>query len=221
MRRLRHLVLVAVAVMLWVAPEAAGQAPRDSGAPALVPADTVAGLTAGELLRDSWMQLFSVPLAENPFNGHCQPLAHGRAPTPIALGLPASIPITCTIKQGASVFLRFGSVCTDVEKPRYLTEAAQIECALASNRHITAIDIAFDDGEPVDIRRPEFQIVSPQGTVALPANNVVGVPAQTATFTAVAWGALLSGLDRGSHSTTFHVAGTGFDVTYTTFITVM
>jgi hypothetical protein len=51
----------------------------------------VAGLTGGELLRDSWAQLLSVPLAENPFNGNCQPLAHGRAPTPIAFGLDPSI----------------------------------------------------------------------------------------------------------------------------------
>jgi hypothetical protein len=221
MGHLRHIVLVAVAVLLWVAPGAAGQESQGTSAGGLGPADTVAGLTGGELLRDSWAQLLSVPLAENPFNGNCQPLAHGRAPTPIAFGLDPSIPTSCTVKAGTSVFLRFGTACTDVESPRYLDEAAQIECARGFNRHITTIYVAFDNSQPVDIRRPEFEIVSPQGTVALPAHNILGVPPQTATFTAVAWGALLTGLDRGSHITTFEVVGTGFDVTYTTFIIVV
>jgi hypothetical protein len=100
-------------------------------------------------------------------------------------------------------------------------EAAQIECARGFNRHITTIYVAFDNRERVDIRRPEFEIVSPQGTVALPGDNILGVPSQTATFTAVAWGALLTNLDRGSHITTFEVIGTGFDVTYTMFIIVV
>jgi hypothetical protein len=90
----------------------------------------------------------------------------------------------------------------------------------ASNRHIRVIELTVDGGPTVSTRQARFEIVSPQGTVQLPANNILGVPPQTATFTAVAWGALVSKLDRGQHTTRFHLRGDGFDATYTTIVEV-
>jgi hypothetical protein len=221
MTHLRRIALVAVALTLSVAPVAVGQSQPNSG-PVVAPADKIAGLTGGELLRDSWAQLLSLPIAENPFNGHCQALAGGKVRVPIAFGLDPSVPITCAAGEGDSLFLRFGTVCTNVEKPPYYgaDEAAQIECARASNRHIRAIDLTVDGGLTVSIRQARFEIVSPQGTVQLPADNILGVPPQTVTFTAVAWGSLVSKLDRGQHTTRFHVKGDGFDATYTTIVDV-
>jgi hypothetical protein len=212
-----------MALAACVAPVAGSQAsPSKSGA-VLAPADRVAGVTGGELLGESWTQLLSLPIGENPFNGHCQPLAGGKVRAPIALGLDPSVPITCTANEGTVLFLRFGTVCSNVEKGSAggADEAAQIKCASASNKHIRAIYVTVDGGQAVNIREPRFELVSPQGTVELPENNILGVPPQTATFTAVGFGALVSKLSLGRHTITFEVVGTGFDVTYTTLVDIV
>ena len=138
-------------------------------------------------------------------------------PTPIAFGLDPSSPITCTARAGTTMFIRIGAVCTSVDKPVHVDEAGQIECARASaGRYIRALSLTVDGGEAVSIRESRFEITSPQGTVALP-----GVPPQTATFSAFAWGALVSKLDRGQHTTKLHVVGPGLDVTFTTIIDIV
>jgi hypothetical protein len=177
-------------------------------------------MTGGELLRESWAQLLSLPAAENPFNGHCQPLADGKVPTPIAFGLDPSSPITCTARAGTTMFIRIGAVCTSVDKPAHVDEAGQIQCARAiADRYIKALSVTVDGGETVNIREPRFEITSPQGTVALPA--IAGDPPQTATFSAFAWAVFVSKLDRGQHTTKLHVVGPGLDVTYTTNIEIV
>jgi hypothetical protein len=93
-------------------------------------------------------------------------------------------------------------------------------CARYAGRYIKALSITVDGGETITIREPRFEITSPQGTVEVPANNILGVPPQTVSFSAFAWGVLVSKLDRGQHITKLHVVGPGSDVTYTTIIDV-
>ena len=130
--------------------------------------------------------------------------------------------MTCTVRRGTSLFTRVGAVCTNVEEPPDygVDEAAQIACARASNQDITAITLSVDRRAAVNIHKRRFEIVSPQGAVRLPANNILDVPPQTATFTAVAWGAFISNLERGQHTIRLRLLGADFDVTYTTILTV-
>jgi hypothetical protein len=54
-------------------------------------------------------------------------------------------------------------------------------------------------GEPVNTRAPRFAVVSPQMTVDLPPDNILGVPPQTATFVAAGWAMTLRRLLPGEH----------------------
>jgi len=62
--------------------------------------------------------------------------------------------------------------------------------------------IAVDGGEPVEQIAARFERTSPQRTVELPADNVLGVPPQTATFVAHGWVALVRKLRAGEHTIT-------------------
>ena len=66
--------------------------------------------------------------------------------------------------------------------------------------------VSVDGGRPVQIRRPRFELFSPQRTVRLPEDNLldnpdegIDVPAQTVTLSAHAWGAAVRGLSLGGH----------------------
>ena len=69
-----------------------------------------------------------------------------------------------------------------------------------------AISIAVDGGEPVDIRNPRFELISPQRSVELPEDNYLGVPAGPATFVAHGWAGLVEKLRPGEHTITVVVA---------------
>jgi hypothetical protein len=91
--------------------------------------------------------------------------------------------------------------------------AAQRECALAFDREFfVSATLSVDDGRPVNILTPRFELFSPQMTVDLPDDNMFGIPAQTATFVAHGWGAIIRGLTPGVHTITIAVTTSdGFD----------
>jgi hypothetical protein len=67
MRHLRRTVLAAVAVALCVAPVAGAHDPhRDRGGAVVAPAKD-------KWLGESWAQLYSLPVSENPFRGNGNP----------------------------------------------------------------------------------------------------------------------------------------------------
>jgi hypothetical protein len=201
MRQLRWAILAVVAGALCAAPVAAAHDHTERGA-VVAPADKVAGLTGGELLGEAWVQLLSHPA--NTFAGSCTPVVRKVvSPEPDADGNSS-----CTIKKGTSLFIPVGSDCSNVEPDPFFgaDEAAQRECAIAADEFFVAISIAVDGGEPVDIRNPRFELISPQRSVVLPEDNYLGVPAGPATFVAHGWAGLVKNLRPGEHTITVVVA---------------
>ena len=68
------------------------------------------------------------------------------------------------------------------------------------------LNVTVDNGDPINIVRPRFELFSPQRTIALPADNVFDVPAGTPlTFTAHGWGVVVHSLRPGRHTVTLEV----------------
>ena len=184
------------------------------------PARHVAGLTGGELLGESWAARFVLP-ADNEFVGGCQRLGRGRQVlSPV---VNDDLEASCVAAPGTPVFLRYGTVCDDVEPPPFFgaDAAAQRACAIAADANVLALRIAVDGGAPLDIHQPRFDLVSPQRTVQLPPDNLLGAPPQTMTFVAHAWGAVVRGLAPGRHAITFEIATTDFTATATVYVKVV
>ena len=185
----------------------------------VVPVRHVAGLTGDELLGESWAARLVLP-AENRFVGRCQPLGRGGQVLQPVIGDDGTA--TCTARPGKPIFLRYGTFCNDVEPPPYFgaDAAAQRACAVALDEGVVALRIGVDGRPPVEIHRPRFDLISPQRTVQLPPDNFMGVPPQTMTFVAHAWGALVDGLRRGRHTITFQIVTVDFDATVTVVVHV-
>ena len=219
MRHLRRTVLVAVAAALFAVPAAAGNDAHPGGEAKVAPVGKVAGLTGGELLRESWKQVLSLPV-DNRFLGHCLPLVEGKVLMPLPADDGTAI---CRANRGTPLFLRFGSECSNVEDLPYFgaDEAAQQACARASDEGFQAMRITVDNGPTIDVHTSRFELLSPQGRVRLPANNFLGVRPQTATFAAHAWGGVVSGLRPGQHTITFEIVHPEFAFTITTTLNVV
>jgi len=221
MRGLRCTVLAVLAIALCSAPVAIAQGPHEHGGVAAAPVHKVAGLSGGELWGEVWAQDLSHP---GTFSGSCIPLgSKGRVLAPIP---GPDFTASCNAKPGTPLFFVFGSECSDVEEPPFFgdDEEAQRACAIAADEFFVAASITVDNGKTVDMLTPRFELISPQRTVELPADNVFGVPPQTATFVAHGWGALVRGLRPGEHTITVEV--TTMDVaeptaTFTAFINII
>lgn len=211
MRHLRRAVLTAAVAALCAAPLAAAHDHHKGGGAVVVPAGE-------ELFGEAWAQLLSNPA--DTFSGRCMPL--GRkvvAPEP-----GADFTATCKVRRGTTLLFYFGSECSDVEEPPFFgaDEQAQRACALAFDQEFfQSAHLTVDDGEAVDILNPRFELFSPQRTVELPENNFLGVPPQTATFTAHGWAALVRKLRPGEHTITVEVTDTDGVTTFTAFIDVV
>jgi hypothetical protein len=188
-RHPRHTVLAALAVALCASPITVAHASHEHASHAVVvPA-------YGNLLGEVWAQLYSLPVDENPFAGNGDPcLKVGQRVVQAIGGGP------CTIQQGTALTLGFGTAWSNVEDPFPKDEAAQRALALAADQAIVEAHVTADDGDRVDIRTPRFEIFSPQRTVQLPEDNILGVAAQTVTLTAHAWAAVVRDLAPGRHT---------------------
>ena len=218
MRHLRRTALVLVAFSLCAAPAAIAHVGHRGGGAVVAPADKVAGLTGGELLGEAWFQGLSHPAGT--FSGGCIPLGQrGRVITPERGPDSTS---SCTVKRGAKVFVFLGTECSNVEPPPDFGAdfAAQRACARATSEAVQTVRVTVDDHPPVDIHRRRFELLSPQRTVDLPPDNVLEIPPQTATFTAHAWGALVSNLRPGEHTIAGEFVAAGFDASFTLFLDV-
>jgi hypothetical protein len=219
MSRRCYAVLAVVAVALCAATVASAH-PHKRGGGVVEPVHKVAGLTGSELLGEGWVQELSVPAGT--FSGGCFPI--GPKGKVVGVSPGPDLTATCTIKKGTSLFIYIGSNCSNVEPPPFFgaDETAQRECAVAVDEFFVAISIALDGGEPVDIRKPRFELISPQRAVVLPENNFLGVPAGPATIVAHAWAALVKKLRPGQHTVTVVVTDIeGVTTTATAFIEVV
>jgi hypothetical protein len=210
-RHLGHTFLLALAIALGAASVAgAHDAQRGRSGAVLTPSQ-------GKLVGEGWAQLYSLPISENPFFGNGSPcLTVGHHAIEMVEGG------SCTITQGTAILLQLGSAYSNVEDPFPPDEASQRAVALASDQAVSEIHVTVDDDEPVDIRTPRFELFSPQRTVQLPADNVLGVPAQTVTLTAHAWSTLVRNLRPGSHTIVVDgLVWNGQHATYPHFVTVV
>jgi hypothetical protein len=196
MRHLRPTVLAAIAVALCVAPVAGAQSAReDRGGAVVAPAKD-------KWLGESWAQIYSLPLSENPTAGNGNPCLTLANKVIQEIGGP------CTIEQGTTFMTFFGSAWSSAEDPFPQTKAEQLAVAIAWDReNVVGVTVTVDAGHPVQIRIPRFELFSPQRTVLLPEDNIldnpeagIDVPAQTVTITAHAWGAAVRKLSLGEHT---------------------
>jgi hypothetical protein len=191
----RLLALTTLVVTLCAAPVATAHDPhKDRGAVVAPAKDKWAG--------ESWAQAYSLPLAENPFVGNgnpCLTLAHK---------VIQEIGGHCTIEQGTTFTLGFGSAWSSAEYPFPQTRAEQLALAIAQDREsIVETNVTVDSDKPVEIRIPRFEVFSPQRRVLLPEDNVldnpdedIDIPAQTVTLSAHGWNAAIRGLSVGEHT---------------------
>jgi hypothetical protein len=187
-RHLRLTVLVGLAVALCGAPVAGAHAPdKDPGGAVIAPAKD-------KWLGEFWAQIYSLPVSENPFagNGRCLTVGHNVVQ---AAGAP------CTIERGTAFTLGFGTAWSNVEDPFPQTRAEQLALALAADQQVVGMTVTVDSGDPVQILTPRFELFSPQRTVLLPAENILGLDGpQTITLSAHGWGAVVRKLSVGQHT---------------------
>ena len=183
MRLLRLVALAAVTTLLPAASAAAGE-------------HAIVSRSNPRLLGELYADLYSLPVFENPFLGNgnrCLTLA--RRVVEAVEGGP------CTIPRGTADMIGLGSVWSSIEPPFPATAAAQRAVSLQADEDLfEKIDVTIDDGAPVAIRTRRYALFSAQRTVQLPADNILGVPAQTVTLAGHGWFVLIRNLSPGTHT---------------------
>lgn len=210
MRHLGHTVLLALAIALSAASVAgAHDAQQGQSGAVLTPSQP-------KLLGEAWAQLYSLPISENPFFGNGSPcLTVGHHVINVIEGG------SCTVTRRTAIMLFIGTAYSNVEDPFPADEASQRAVAYAADQAISEIHVTVDDDEPVEIRTPRFELFSPQRTVQLPADNALGVPAQTVTLTAHGWSTLIRNLRPGSHTIVIDAVWNGEPAVYRFSVTVV
>ncbi len=215
MRHLRHTALATLAVALCAAPPAAAHDPhKDRGRAIVSP-------TTGQLLGEYWAQIYSLFASEDPFgeNGNpCMTVA------PRVLQ-EAGSGFTCTVEQGTAFTTSMGTACSSVEPPPDFgaDETAQRACALASDQaFLRELRLSVDGGDPIDIHQRRFERFSPQRSVQIPEDSLLGLPPGPATLTAHGWGAVVRNLGVGEHTVTLNaVFGDGGSESFPHYINVV
>ena len=219
MRHLRRTVLAVLGIALCAAPMASADDQHGDGGGALVVPARGGGLSGGELLGEVWAQNLALPASNDPFAGSCIPFARNViAPHPGETGTA-----TCTATPRTRLFVFFGSFFSAVEDPSLVTEEQQLAAAVDADQAIQKLKVTVDHGKTINLVRPRFELFSPQRTVQLLDDNLFGVPAQTTTFTAHAWGAVIRSWRPGQHTITFEVVAPdwGDPFTFTTVVNVV
>jgi hypothetical protein len=191
--------LAVLVVTLGASPAAADDPHADSGA-------VVTPSNGHELAQ--WHKTFlEMPAAVNPlFGTGDEPCVRfgsgGKLLSAISFG-----EVTCTAELGTVLETGAGHFCSTFDPPDSPFYAVgrreQRSCAQALSTE-TGVRVTVD-GHTVDIFRPQFTSFSPQTTVQLPADNVFGADAQTATITAYGWHANVRNLRLGRHHITTEV----------------
>jgi hypothetical protein len=219
MTHLRRTALVLLVIALCAVPPGAAAAPK-KGAVIEPVVGKVGGMTGSELLGEGWFQELKVPFGT--LSGGCFGLGrHGKV---VASEPDENFEVNCTLKPGTPFFLYFGSNCSDVEEPPFFGETAeeQAECAtFVDFDFFVSATVQIDDGPVVQFRTPRFELLSPQRSVVLPEDNLLGVDPGPATFVAHGWGGIVR-LKPGEHTIIVNVTDVdGFTTTAVATINVV
>ena len=204
----RALLAAAVALAL-LAPAAKAATPSATG---------VSGNQLGSTLGELWTTVLQTPAPQNPFAGGstCIFLPDGQlAP----FGPTGAGP--CTVERGTKIFVVArsqecstfaGDDCGGTTYSQLLANAEAGDAAFTT--HAVTVD-----GTPVAVT----EVVTPLLNITLPRDNVFGLPDVTRGLSAAhGWVVLLDALAPGkTHTITIHLAGSGFDSTITTTISVV
>ena len=168
----------------------------------------------GSALGALWEIVLETPPDQNPYlhpEHACVDLGqagrahlHQRVVAPFAP--PGVTSISCTVRPGAKVLMTaWSSECSTVEDPPYLgeNEAELRECARAADAGFELARVTVD-GVPVTVTEVETRLLS----LHIPADNLFGVPAQSASSVGHGWVVLLNPLTPGTHEIVIHVEGT-------------
>src|SRR3954468_15062463 len=120
MRHHHRTVLLTLAVALCAAP-AAHAADTDRGGAVVAPAQP-------QWLAESWAQIYSLPVSENPFAGNGNPCLTLAPKVIQEIGGP------CTIEHGTTFTLYFGNAWSSAEDPFPHTRRKQLALAIAADR---------------------------------------------------------------------------------------
>jgi hypothetical protein len=202
MTQRRSIVLAVLAIALCAAPIASARDHPRKGSGAVIAPARGGGLTGGELLGEVWAQNLALPASNDPFAGTCIPFVRNViAPHPGETGTAR-----CNATPSTRLFVFFGSFYSKLDPPSFPeTEHEQLAAAIAADQAIQELNVTVDHRHTVNLVRPRFELFSPQRTVQLLDDNLYGAPAQTITFTAHAWGAVIRKLRPGQHTVTFEV----------------
>jgi hypothetical protein len=190
MSRLARVLLVAAGgvVALAVVTPSAGAVP-----------DRKLGATLGAV----WETVLETPPAQNPFAGGDPCIRLGKVVAPFTpLG---SAEVTCTVRPGTPVFVTAeSSECSTVEAPPFFgaDEASLRECASDADSGFATPSVTVD-GRPVAVTEVETGLLR----LDIPADNILGVPAQQAFSVAHGWVALLPPMPPGPHLVVLRVVG--------------
>ena len=183
MRPLSRTVLATALIALAAAPAAPAVASAHDHA--------VVSPSTGTLMGESWVRNYQFPAA-----GPADPCVHL---TRRVVRLYSAAP--CTLERDEVLLLGVGTACSNVEPPPTYApdERTQRRCAISSDRSIRSSTLTVDGGPVIDLRRPRFELVSPQQTFRLPPDNAFGAGPGPWTLTAHGWEALVGRLSLGTH----------------------
>ena len=223
MAHLRRIVLAGLAVALCAVPVAAADGSDEHGrSAAVVPVHQVDGTPAGEFIGAGFARDYTTPAGEVPPGDPCETV--GDKHQALVMG-PTGETTTCTVDRRTQlVIFGLGGACSDVEPDPFFgaDEAAQRACVLAfDHEFVTALRVTVDDDTPVDVRKPRFEVISPQQMLQIPPDNAFGLPAGPATLVAHAWMAQLRTLRPGQHTVSVDVVTTEFAITSTFILNVL
>lgn len=204
----RPLVLLIVALILGssaaVAALAQEATPTAVGVTVLPPGELVDGATLGEWSARHWQWTASFPVKVNP--GHDVTGARCRyGQSGPVFFIPRNF-APCTVPAGMTLFVPIaGTECSTTEPPPYggRTEAELRACAAADVDRYTGIVVRVDGQEIPDIQT--YRVSSPLFTLALPQDNVLGVPAGVTHAVADGYQIMLAPLRVGEHEIRVHV----------------
>jgi hypothetical protein len=201
-RRLPCGLVAAIVVLVASSPAAAAQTQSGGGA--------VVAPASGHVAAQWHKTLLEMPAAVNPLWGTGENPCVRFGPGAKLLSAISFGEVSCTAELGTVLTTGWSHFCSSFEVGTEFYAVGRQEqraCARAVSTE-TGVSVTVD-GQTVDIFKPQFTSFSPQTTVQLPADNVFGVPGQTATVTAYGWRANVRNLAVGRHLITITVVVDG------------